>query len=735
MNGIERRGSVAGKLFWTIVVFGIIIAGFWWTWKHYSRTGGKANVIYSKVTRGTFVHEIVGKGNAQSAKNVDVTCQVESNAGTTIIWIIPEGEHVQKGDRLVVLDSSDLEDKASTQQITCNTNSASVASSRASLRTAELSLEEYIEGTFEQEWMTIENEIYTAREEQKKEADSVAYTKKLVQFGYTTTVQLESALVAEQKQVNTLKSNLLKQDVLLKYTSEKQITKLMADIETARAKLSSDTYSAEVSKNRLDHFLQQLEYCVVRAPTDGQVVYANDDVWRESDMIQEGSKVYANHVRVRLPDPMQMQVKAMVNESNIAHVKVGMKARIVFDALSSESFEGTVSKVNQYPEFKWMSSSKDYVTIIDIDNPSDKIRSGLTAQVQIEAQRIADVLMLPVQCIVEVAKKDYVITYSGGQWGYKEVKIGLSNDKQVIIEEGLSEGDQVVSGARQYKNKVHFPGMPVKPESEEGEETAEDNENPAVDSPFGAPGAGLGPMGGMIAGGVTGGPPAGPPPGIPSEGETPSGPPPAEEKEKTEEEAEQDKLLLDYLASLIKKRERDEFALLESLSPYFDMTAMEVCQMGDSDSDKQITRSEIAENLPLCLPFFDEWDRSKKGSLTRTDLVIGFCSARIKYQRMQQTISELDEEESSMKFVFKMEPAEIFTFLDRTGENVIDAADTPEGENDSFAGLLKRLDLNEDGRVNADEFSKGITRFKQDLNKTPSAKGVSNSSGRPPRPR
>ena len=75
--------------------------------------------------------------------------------------------------RLVVLDSSDLEDTASTQQITCNTNSASVASSRASLRTAELSLEDYIEGTFEQEWMTIENEIDTAREEQTKEADSV----------------------------------------------------------------------------------------------------------------------------------------------------------------------------------------------------------------------------------------------------------------------------------------------------------------------------------------------------------------------------------------------------------------------------------------------------------------------------------------------------------------------------------------------------------------------------------
>ncbi|MBR2692972.1 MAG: efflux RND transporter periplasmic adaptor subunit [Thermoguttaceae bacterium] len=732
MSDSQRRGGVARKLLVTLLLLSLLGGGGWWGWKRFFSGGGaKSSVIYSKATRGTFVHEIVGKGNAQSAKNVDVTCQVESNGGTTIIWLIPEGEHVKKGDRLVVLDSSDLEDKASTQQITCNTNSASVASSRASLRTAELSLEEYIEGTFEQNWMTIENDIYTAREEQKKEADSVAYTKKLVQFGYTTTVQLESALVAEQKQVNTLKSNLLKQAVLLKYTSEKEITKLMADIETARAKLSSDTYSAEVAKNRLDHFLQQLEYCVVRAPTDGQVVYANDDVWRESDMIQEGSKVYANHVMVRLPDPMEMQVKAMINESNIANVKVGMKAKIVFDALASQSFEGTVSKVNQYPEARWMSSSKDYVTIIDIDNPSDKIRSGLTAQVQIEAQRVPDVLMVPVQCIVEVAKKTYVITYSGGEWGYKEVKLGLSNDKQVIIEEGLSEGDQVVSGARQYKSKVHFPGMPEKKKSD-GEETDEETgeaENGASHFPQGD--------GGPVPGGdmPQGAPAAEPPfPGGDSSDE-----PSVEklkQKEKTAEEEEEDQALLDYLVSLIRRGENDEFARLESLVPYFDMTAMEVCQKADIDADKQITRDEISEALPLCLPFFDDWDRSKKGELSRTDLVIGFCTARIKYQRMQQTLSEDDGEQSGMKFVFKKEPSEIFSFLDRNGDNIIDASDAPDGESDTFAKLIERFDLSKDGRINADEFSKGITRFKQDMGKTTSVKSSSSapSGGGPRRP-
>ena len=736
MRNFQRWGGVARKLFITLLVLSLLVGGGWWGWmRFFSGGGSRASVIYSKVTRGTFVHEIVGKGNAQSAKNVDVTCQVESNAGTTIIWLVPEGDNVKKGDRLVVLDSSDLEDKASTQQITCNTNSASVASSRASLRTAELSLEEYIEGTFEQEWMTIENEIYTAREEQKKEADSVAYTKKLVQFGYTTTVQLESALVAEQKQVNTLKSNLLKQEVLLKYTSEKQITKLMADIETARAKLSSDTYSAEVAKNRLDHFLQQLEYCVIRAPTDGQVVYANEDVWRESDMIQEGSKVYANHVIVRLPDPMEMQVKAMINESNIANVKVGMKAKIVFDALASQSFEGTVSKVNQYPEAKWMSSSKDYVTIIDIDNPSDKIRSGLTAQVQVEARRIPDVLMVPVQCIVEVAGKNYVITYEDGQWGYKEIKLGLSNDKQVIVEEGLAEGDRVVSGARQYKNKVHFPGMPEKKKDGEGESDGKENAESENDSPAfpqgGAP---------MISGGTPPGgaapPTAGPFPGAPGgDASEEVSLEKLKQKEKTPEEEEEDQTLLDYLVSLIRRGESEEFARLESLVPYFDLTAMEICQKADLDGDKQITRDEISGELPLCVPFFDDWDRSKKGTLSRTDLVIGFCTARIKYQRMQQTLSE-DDEQSGIKFVFKKEPSEIFTFLDRRGDNVIDASDAPEGESETFAKLIDRFDLSKDGRINADEFSKGITRFKQDMGKTTSVKNSLNApqGGRPPRP-
>lgn len=772
----------------------LLVGGIWFGWSQYSKKHATAaNVILAKVTRGTFLHEVTGKGNAESAKNIDITCQVESAQGTTVIWIIPEGEMVAQGDELVLLDSSDLEDKVNTQQITCNTNAATVASSQASLRTAELSLEEYIEGTFEENWMKIENSIFEAQENQKQQADTVRYTERLVQFGYQTVSQLEAEQVAEQKYQNTVRSNLLQQIVLLRYTSEKQITQLMANIETARAKLNSDTYTNELARSRLEHYTQQLENCTIKAPQAGQVVYANQDSRRwtsESDMIKEGSTVRERQVLIRLPDPNQMQVKTMINEANIAYVKNDMKAKIAFDALSNRTFDGTVIKVNQYPEISWMSSAKDYVTIVKIDNCVPEIRSGLTAEVKVVSQKIDDVLMLPVQCVIEVNGRNYVLQHSEKTWRCKEVKIGLSNDKQVVIEEGIDEGESVVSGARQYKDKVSFPAADTlslfantesnitadadtdKPDS--GSVAAEKPAEIAEKEPAGVS------EGGSIPGGLGGGPvglggpgampfanlmkdgkleisklpgqlprqvrdqiakadknsdgfldadelksipmPGGPrkdrrneprpgeSAGAPEAERGPNGPdsppPNGEPGDKAPSESAQ-------------KPDRAELERLEQLKPYYGLTAMELCQLADKNSDKTITREELQEAFPEMASFFSEWDRSADGQLSRTDLVIGFCTARINWQKMTaveqaaEESEETDKEPSGMIELFGKEPEELFALLDTNKDSFLSDDEIPGEKAELYRNLLAKLDTNEDGKLARDEFVKGMQKMRK----------------------
>ena len=510
---LRRRGGALGVVLVILALIGAIGGGVYWRAAH-SKTSKQTNLIFATVERGTFVHEVNGKGSAESAKNIDVASQVEGSA--TVIYLIDEGTDVKKGDLLVELDSSDIDEKLDSQVVTTNSSRATLNNSRATLRSAEISLEEYVEGTFEQSWMEYASTIFDNEQTRKQKADITRFTERLLNLDYSTELQYEIDKVAEENAKNTLEVTNLKKMTLLKYTSEKQITSLMSDIETARAKVDSDKNSYNINLSRENRYREQSANCKIRAPQDGQVVYANQDSRRmsEADMIKEGSTVRQRQVLIRLPDKTQMQVKTMINESNISAVKVGMPAKITFDSMPNRVVEGEVTKVNLYPEIVWMSSAKDYVTLVKIKDDIPELRSGLTAQVRIVAVEKPDVLMVPVQCVTEFGSKTYCLTFNDGVWGYKEVLLGDSNEKQVIILDGLEEGDKVVSGARLYRDNVVFPGVDEPSKFEDSEiyqnKIAERKEEEAKQKEIEAEAVnGAAPGGFPGGGGLPGGLPAG----------------------------------------------------------------------------------------------------------------------------------------------------------------------------------------------------------------------------------
>ena len=103
-----RQGGAVGVIVALLVVIGVGGGVFYWTQSN-SQSSKKVNLIFATVERGTFVHEVNGKGSAESASNVDVASQVEGQA--TVIYLIDEGADVKKGDLLVELDSSDISEK------------------------------------------------------------------------------------------------------------------------------------------------------------------------------------------------------------------------------------------------------------------------------------------------------------------------------------------------------------------------------------------------------------------------------------------------------------------------------------------------------------------------------------------------------------------------------------------------------------------------------------------------
>jgi len=431
-------------------------------------SGVPSSVIFEEVKRGVFLHEVTDRGNVESAQNDDIRCNVESMNGVLIVWIIPEGTAVEEGEVLVRLDSSNLEERQANQEITVANSLAALEQAKANVIVAGLALKEYEEGTFHKETKAIQNRILKAEEDLSRAAENRGYTEKLLAQGYVTELQLKADKAKEEQLKNDLDSAKLESDVLEKYTKAKMLEQLKAAIVTADALLTSARQKYGIDNTRLNYLKTQIEYCTIKAPKAGQVVYASPaGPWRrDTDIIKEGNTARERQVLIRLPDPRQMQVAGMVNEASVSLVKVGQPATITLQAMPNQVFNGTVKLVNDFPEPDGImgSMAKEYKCIITMDdleslppNVRAGIRPGLTSQIKIDVTdpSIEDLpILVPVQTLFENSGKYYCITCDNGKWEKVEVEVGATNDKEVVIKSGLSEGMRVVQGAWRYIDRV-----------------------------------------------------------------------------------------------------------------------------------------------------------------------------------------------------------------------------------------------------------------------------------------
>ena len=464
-----------------LVAIALLAVGGYYGWGRFRETVNVDPPQMVTVKRALFVHEVLERGSIDSARNTDIQCRVESAVAgnnVTIVWVIPEGELVEEGDLLIELDASTLRNNVESQEISVLSAEADLARSEASLESSQIQLEEYLSGVYEQDQKAIENRLFSAKEQVKTLENDLAHYQRLEERGYITRAQVESAIIELDKAVNTEKMEELNLHVLSEYTKARREVQLQAAIATDKAQVASASRILQNRKNWMKHLLEQLEMCKIYAPRSGQVVYFMPRWGNEDNLVREGLRVQERQTLLQLPDPSQMQVRGLVNEANVRLVRPGQRAFIRLEAFPNQVFDGTVRTVNDYPESSGFgpqtSMSKEYLTTVTVLNPPDGIKVGLTAEARIVVNEIPDALILPVQAVFEYGRKMYAVTHKNGKWDKIEVKTGPANDKEVVILEGLNEGDEVVLGAWTHRGKIELPRLEedTRPKGEEMDEEA-----------------------------------------------------------------------------------------------------------------------------------------------------------------------------------------------------------------------------------------------------------------------
>jgi RND family efflux transporter MFP subunit len=418
--------------------------------------------MFHEVAEGPFDHIVLEQGEIESSSNNEVKCEVKGRggSGTPILSVIAEGTLVKKGETLCQLDSSALDQDAKNHRIIVSSAESAVISAEAAVNKAVIARQEYLEGTFLTERKSIVSEIAVAQQSLRKADLSLESAERLAAKGTLKPLQIEAEEFSVENAKSNLESALGRLKVLDELTKAKMLVQFDADIETTRAKLESDKNTLGEEKNKLQEIQAQTKACTIIAPADGQVVYANKSSGRGGGefMVEAGSLVREQQTIFLLPDPTRMQVKAKINESRISLIREGMPVKIRVNAAEYELL-GRVIKVNKYAEpGNWFGSNvKEYATFIQIVEPPETIRTGMTAEVRIFVEQIDKALQIPVHAVYETKRHHFVLVRDGEKWDTREIKIGATNDKFVTVKEGIKPNDNVVLDPRNHLDKMDIP--------------------------------------------------------------------------------------------------------------------------------------------------------------------------------------------------------------------------------------------------------------------------------------
>ena len=199
----------------------------------------------------------------------------------------------------------------------------------------------------------------------------------------------------------------------------------------------------------------------MRAPGNGIVVHANvpDRMGQIQSPIAEGATVRQGQPIFFLPDPKHMQVKAKVNESKVALIQSGQRARVLIDAFPDRPLHGTVTEITPIPAPASAASSdvRVYYAVVKLDNGGfAELRPGLSAEVTFLIDSKPSVTRVPLQAVRWANEKSYVAVVSNpqgetriGEEGtlvrWQPVVLGVSNRTYFEVVSGLKPGEKVLA--------------------------------------------------------------------------------------------------------------------------------------------------------------------------------------------------------------------------------------------------------------------------------------------------
>jgi HlyD family secretion protein len=374
-TGGSRGRGMRGRLIGTLGGMGLVgCVGYFAVVPAWSVSSHGQRPLVAQVKRASLQITVTERGSLESCKTIDGICEVGGQ--NKVVFLVPEGSRIKKGDVVCKLDDSEIKKNLAQQEIRVkqsltriettrqdteiqqNKSQNEIIAAKVDLALAELDQEKYEKGDYPADSTKMEGEMRLKKRDAESESAKLEQYKSLMKKGFKTTEDVRiqtSMLAAKELDYSSSKQYL---DVKKQYDYRRKTTEYTSKVDqarkrvelaqaTARAELlkaTSENESAKateaIEEQQLNEYRKQKEKTVIAAAQGGIVAYANDVYYDASRQIREGATVYFQQKIFSLPDMSRMQVKVNTHESLVKKLKPGQAAEIRIDAFANTVFTG-----------------------------------------------------------------------------------------------------------------------------------------------------------------------------------------------------------------------------------------------------------------------------------------------------------------------------------------------------------------------------------------------------------
>jgi len=226
------------------------------------------------------------------------------------------------------------------------------------------------------------------------------------------------------------------------------------DVEDARKQYENSKIQLQLAKRQLwvvlggeenvdveGLDLEGIENITLKSSMEGMITSVNVE---EGEMITSGTQALSGGgiAIMTVANLNEMIVEANINEVDVGKLEKGQRVEIGFDAIKGKVYHGKVRKIS--PSGTEEQNLVIYPVEVEILDSDDRIRPGMTADLDIIVGEAENVICIPKHAVINREGKTIVLVRKDGKFIPEEIVVGLDDNVKVEIKSGLSENDTLM---------------------------------------------------------------------------------------------------------------------------------------------------------------------------------------------------------------------------------------------------------------------------------------------------